>query len=497
MSVDYEITIGMEIHAELATATKMFDGVRNDPFGAAGPNQYAGPLTWGLPGTLPVANRRAIELAIDLGADLGCTIAPFTKWDRKNYFYPDLPKGYQISQYDLPLLAGGAVEFLDREGNVKRIELTRIHLEEDAGKLTHLASPPTLRKSPSDGEHFRSGSGESLIDLNRAGVPLLELVTEPVLHSADDAKRFCQTYQFILQRRGISHADMEKGELRCEANISVRRTKNRGQRLGTKVEVKNLNSFRAVERAITYEVERQSTLIESGESVQPETRGWDDAKQQTYRQRTKETAADYRYFPDPDLPPLTPGTVFDLDAKAKTARPYPHVEAAGTRDQFGVSQDVAHFLTSNILAYQLWTELRSEYPEPTGDQKQVLAQAATMYANIDVVRSLAPSQLLELALLIIEGTISKSQIRDIAIGIASDGLNPKEYIDQHNLAQSLDSSAIETIVDQVLVDNADAVAKIKAGDNTPFSFLVGQVMRAAQGKANPAIVNTLLRSKLS
>lgn len=472
--MDYEVIIGMEIHAELNTETKMFDGVKNDPFAAAEPNVYAGPLTWGLPGTLPVANKRAIELSIDLGSDLGCTIAPFTKWDRKNYFYPDLPKAYQISQYDLPLLSGGAVEFRDANGDIKRIELTRIHLEEDTGKLSHVGS-------------------ESLIDYNRAGVPLLELVTEPVITNADDAKRFCQTYQFILQRRGISHADMEKGEMRCEANISVR---PKGQaEFGTKVEVKNLNSFRAVERAINFEVERQIELIESAELVVQETRGWDDAKQQTYRQRTKETAADYRYFPDPDLPPVTPGTVFDLEAKAKTARPYPHQEASGIREQFSVSADVADLLTSNIGAYQVWAELRSEFPEPSDDERKTLAQAVTMYANIDSVRTLTVPQLLELATLVVDGTISKSQIREVAEGVA-DGSGPKMYVQEHGLAQSSDSDEIEKLIDGVLVSNQDVVAKIKAGDNSPFGFLVGQVMKAAQGKANPGVVNELLRKKL-
>lgn len=474
--MDYEVIIGMEIHAELNTETKMFDGVKNDPFAAAEPNQYAGPLTWGLPGTLPVANKCAIELSIDLGSDLGCTIAPFTKWDRKNYFYPDLPKGYQISQYDLPLLSGGAVEFIGKDGDVRRIELTRIHLEEDTGKLSHVGN-------------------ESLIDFNRAGVPLLELVTEPVITNADDAKRFCQTYQFILQRRGISHADMEKGEMRCEANVSV---KPKGQvEFGTKVEVKNLNSFRAVERAINYEVERQIALIESGESVVQETRGWDDAKQQTYRQRTKETAAEYRYFPDPDLPPVTPGTVFDLATKAKTARPYPHQEAADIKQQYSVSQDVADLLTSNITAYQVWTELRNEFPEPSDEQKQTLAQAITMYANIDTVRSLTVPQLLELAQLVTAGTISKSQIREVADGATKDGSSPQAYVEEHNLAQSSDSSEIETIVDLVISEQTAVVAKFKGGDTNVLGFLVGQVMRAAQGKANPAIVNELLRKKLS
>ncbi len=470
----YSVTIGMEIHAELATATKMFDAVRNDPFTAA-PNQHVGPLTLGLPGTLPVANRRAIEMVVDLGFDLGCTIAEFTKWDRKSYFYPDLPKGYQISQYDLPLLAGGAIEFVGEQGDVKRVALTRLHLEEDTGKLLHTGD-------------------QSLVDFNRAGVPLLELVSEPVLTSAADAKRFCQTYQFILQRRGLSRADMEKGELRCEANISV--ALEHASELGTKVEVKNLNSFRALERAIQHEIERQIDVLESGGTVTQETRGWDEARQSTFVQRVKETAADYRYFPDPDLPPVTPHALFDMAAKAREAKPYPHEEAAELRHEWGLSAGVAELLTSNIEAYGFWAELREEVPEHTIGDRAILNQAATSYANVDVARSLNAPQLLELAALVIDGTISKSQIREVAEGVVQSGLEPKEFVEQKGLAQTSDSGQIEMIVDQVLAANPDAVAKLKAGDQAPFGFLVGAVMRAAQGKANPAVVNQLLRQKL-
>ncbi|MBI4023084.1 Asp-tRNA(Asn)/Glu-tRNA(Gln) amidotransferase subunit GatB [Candidatus Berkelbacteria bacterium] len=475
----------MEVHAELATATKMFDSVTNDPFGAVRPNEHVGPLTYGLPGTLPVANQRAIEMVVDLGFDLGCTMAEFTKWDRKAYFYPDLPKAYQISQYDLPLLVGGAVEFKDSEGTLKRIELTRIHLEEDTGKLVHPTSPSASQ-----------GQAVSLVDYNRAGVPLLELVTEPVLHSADDAKRFCQTFQFILQRRGISRADMEKGEMRCEANVSVRRTEDGGRKLGTKVEVKNLNSFRAVERAIAYEVERQIGVLESGGTVEQETRGWDDAQQQTYVQRRKETAADYRYFPDPDLPPVTPHALFDMAAKAREAKPYPHEEAAELRHDYGLSPAVAELLTSSIEAYGVWAELRGEAPEHSVGERAVLNQAATTYANIDVARKLNAPQLLELAELVIDGTISKSQIREVAAGVIESALEPKEFVARQGLAQTSDRGEIEALINQVLSQNQDAVAKLQAGDPAPFGFLVGRVMRAAGGTANPAVVNQLLREKL-
>lgn len=281
----YEAVIGMEIHAELATKTKMFCSCLNAPFESE-PNANTCPLCLGMPGTLPVMNTQAVEWTVDLGYDLGSTVAEFTKWDRKNYYYPDLPKGYQISQYDLPLLTGGAIEFKDGAGELKKIELTRVHLEEDTGKLLHIRRGE-LGDMDQGKFHHKEYLGEdySLVDYNRAGVPLLELVTEPVIHDAETAKKFCQTYQFILQRRGIARASMEKGEMRCEANISVRPIGSK--EFGTKVEVKNLNSFRVVERAIKYEIERQIDALENGEELVQETRGWDEVKQKTFSQRKR------------------------------------------------------------------------------------------------------------------------------------------------------------------------------------------------------------------
>lgn len=475
MATQYETIIGMEIHAELATRTKMFCSCLNAPFISA-PNTNVCPLCLGMPGTLPVMNRQAVEWTVDLGFDLGATVAEFTKWDRKNYFYPDLPKGYQISQYDLPLLSGGAIEFIDADGQVKRIALTRIHLEEDTGKLVH------------------SGDGSSLVDYNRAGVPLLELVSEPELRSADDAKRFCQTYQFILQRRGLSTADMEKGEMRCEANISVRPVGT--TEFGTKVEVKNLNSFRAMERAITYEVERQIAALEAGEPLYQETRGWDETKQQTYVQRRKETAADYRYFPEPDLPPVTPSSLWDLITKERDAHPYPHEVAAELVHQYQLAQGTAAFFTENAQAYAVWAELVGELPEPTDVQRQQLVQAATMYANIDVSRTLNAPQLIELAGLVVTGTISKSQVREVIEAVAVKGMEPTEVVTELGLGQVSDEGKLSAIVGRVLAANPDPVAKYRAGKIEILGFLVGQVMREAKGKANPSVVNRLLETQL-
>ncbi|MBI4032293.1 Asp-tRNA(Asn)/Glu-tRNA(Gln) amidotransferase subunit GatB [Candidatus Berkelbacteria bacterium] len=474
MTDRYEIIIGMEIHAELATQTKMFCACSNSPFESAA-NTNVCPLCLGLPGTLPVMNKQAVEWTVDLGADVGATIAEFTKWDRKNYMYPDLPKGYQISQYDLPLLSGGAIEFKRADGELVRINLTRIHLEEDTGKLLH------------------SGS-ESLVDYNRSGVPLLELVTEPELHSAEDAKRFCQTYQTMLQRRGIARADMEKGELRCEANISVRKV---GQTdFGTKVEVKNLNSFRSVERAIEYEVKRQIAALESGETITQETRGWDDGLQQTYVMRRKETAADYRYFPEPDLPPVTPAALWDLAAKERAAESYPHEVAGELMHEYGLTAATAELFANDATALAIWAELREELPEHSVGERAVLNQAATMYANVDVARALNVPQLASLARLVIDGTISKSQIREVAEGVLKESVEPKEYVARHDLGQTSDTGALEVILDEVLVAHADVVAKYRAGKVEVFGFLIGQAMRAAHGKANPALINHLLKQKL-
>lgn len=472
--MQYEITIGMEVHAELATKTKMFCGCVNAPFESE-PNTNICPVCLGLPGTLPTMNARAVEWTVDLGADLGASIAPYTKWDRKSYFYPDLPKAYQLSQYDLPLLSGGTIEFRDGTDVVQTVRLTRIHLEEDTAKLIH------------DG-------ARSLVDYNRAGVPLLELVSEPELHTAADAKAFCQTYQLMLQRRGIARADMEKGELRCEANISVRPA---GQSaLGTKVEVKNLNSFRSVERAITYEVERQIAVLESGGIVTQETRGWDDGKQVTFTQRKKETAADYRYFPDPDLPPVTPGTLWDLAAKARNAHAYPHEVARELMHEYGLSEPVATYFATNQEGMAVWAELVSECPGSDAAGMAVLQFATSLYVNTDTARALTVPQLLELATVVVEGKISKSQVREVIAACSEQGLEPSEAIRALGLEQVNDATEIEPIIDAVLIDHADAVAKYRDGKHETYGFLVGQVMKAAQGKANPGVVNEVLRKKL-
>lgn len=470
----YITTIGMEIHAQLATDTKMFCSCRNASFGEE-PNTNICPVCLGLPGALPIANKKAVEFTLDIGADIGATIAEFTKWDRKNYFYPDLPKGYQISQFDLPLLVGGAIEFKNNQGEIVSINLTRIHLEEDTAKSIHPTS-----------------SDYSLIDYNRSSSPLLELVSEPEITNAQDAKKFCETYQLILQRRGIARADMEKGEMRCEANISVR---PEGQNeFGTKVEVKNLNSFRSVERAIEYEVKRQIELIESGGKVEQETRGWNEAKQKTYVQRKKETAADYRYFPEPDLPPATPGAVWNLSQKMQGALPYPHLIATSLVENYGVQAEAAKIISENTETFAFWSTLLEEAPNPDEKQKMALANAIKLYVNMEAAKSLAPNQLLELSRLLDEGKISQSQVPEIVEHCIKNIANPDEAVKALGLGSNSDE--LEKKIEEVLAKNQDAVEKIKAGDQGVIGFLIGQVMAATAGKANPKMIREIILEKL-
>ncbi len=470
----YITTIGMEIHAQLATQTKMFCACRNASFGEE-PNTNICPVCLGLPGALPVANKKAIEFTLDIGADVGANISEFTKWDRKNYFYPDLPKSYQISQFDLPLLLGGAIEFKNDDGTVTHINLTRIHLEEDTAKSIH----------PDEADY-------SLIDYNRSSSPLLELVSEPEITNAKDAKKFCETYQLILQRRGVARADMEKGEMRCEANISVR---PEGQKeFGTKVEIKNLNSFRSVERAIEYEVSRQIDALERGEKINQETRGWNEAKQKTYVQRKKETAADYRYFPEPDLPPATPGSVWNLSRKMQSALPYPYLIADDLVVNYGVQKQASKIISENPETFAFWTALLVELPNPSDEQKKLLANSIKLYVNMEATKDLSPNQLLELSALLDEGKISQSQAPEIIEYCLQNTTNPQEAIAALGLGSNNDELAQK--IDEVLAKNQDAVEKIKAGDQGVIGFLIGQVMGATGGKANPKMVREAILGKL-
>jgi aspartyl-tRNA(Asn)/glutamyl-tRNA(Gln) amidotransferase subunit B len=475
--MQWEIVIGLETHAQLSTVSKIFSGA-STAFGAA-PNTQASAVDLALPGTLPVLNKAAVERAIRFGLAVGATIAPRSIFARKNYFYPDLPKGYQISQYEIPVVQGGSLSFMlgDTE---KTVRLTRAHLEEDAGKSLH--------------EDFEGQSG---IDLNRAGTPLLEIVTEPDMRSAEEAVAYAKKLHALVQWIGICDGNMQEGSFRCDANVSVRRP---GGPLGTRCEIKNLNSFRFMEQAINFEVRRQIELIEDGGTVVQETRLYDPDRDETRAMRSKEDAMDYRYFPDPDLLPLE---ISDL-WKEEVAAVMPLLpEEVRTRfeNEYDLPEKQARVLTSTreIADYFLETV---EGATPTVAQQCANWIAGNLNAklndeDLDVANSkIKAQQLRSLVERIVDGTISGKIAKEVFDAVWAGEGDPDAIIEKRGLKQISDSGEIEKIVDQVLAANAAQVADYKAGKEKAFNSLVGQVMKASKGKANPQQVNTLLKQKL-
>ena len=467
MSIDtnYIPTIGLEIHAELKTNSKLFCGCKNDPF-CKEPNIYTCPVCLGLPGALPVINKQAVIDTIKIGKALGGTIAPITKWDRKHYFYPDLPKGYQISQYDAPLVSGGHIE-LKVENEKLKVKITRIHLEEDTGKLVH-----------------ESGSDTSLVDLNRAGVPLVELVTEPDIHDAKTASEFAKEYQLIIRTLEVSDASMEKGEMRVEVNISLKRIQNvnlkmqnhnsklrieeTDNQLGTKVEIKNLNSFKSVEKAIEYEIKRQTELLEKDEKIVQETRGWSDGRGTTVSQRTKETSADYRYFPEPDLPPIDTGL---LSIPELPLLPY---QIRENLSEEGVRVKDIEIILRNRELFQKIEDLRFKILESNLELK--ISEIATMLVHNPKLKEKSVDELIKIA------ELSPHQRKLALSGKMHD--------------QLISEDEIKSIIEKILQKETQAVVDYKAGKEAVYGFLVGQVMRECQGKADPQIVNRLLKNML-
>ena len=442
----YRATIGLEVHAELMTATKMFCGCRNDPDEKT-PNKNVCAVCLAHPGTLPVINKEEVRKVLMMGTAVGGTLAAdYTEFDRKNYFYPDIPKGYQISQYRFPLVSGGALA---------GVELTRIHLEEDTARSQHVGD-------------------SSLVDYNRAGVPLMELVTEPVIHTAAEAGAFARELQLLLRTLGAGEANMEKGEMRVEANISVSRIENK--ELGIKVEVKNLNSFRSVERAIAYEVERQSKALDAGEAVVQETRGWDEIKGVTFSQRKKESSHDYRYFPDPDLPSLRLGeisTFRDFEMPELPWQQRERLRALG----FLQEQDIEQLLGD--------TQLAGFFAEVTGRvESPALKKSAANYLLNDVagVRKEKPDWLPDIEVFIKALALPSPQAKSsIASGV---------------LVQVVDDSAPPTIAQQVIDANPKVVAEYKAGKGAALQFLVGQGMKVSKGSANPQALREAIQKIL-
>lgn len=457
MSDRYEAVIGLEIHAELKTKSKMFCSCANDPF-TAEPNANVCPICIGFPGTLPVPNKRAVELTLAVGRALQCKPGKVSKFDRKNYFYPDLPKGYQISQYDLPLMVDGNMTV---EGTTVRIR--RVHLEEDTGKNIH-----------------KVGESVSLVDYNRAGVPLIELVTEPDITSPKLALAFAKELQQILRYAGASNADMEKGEMRIEANISTR--KKGSKEFGTKVEVKNLNSFRALEQAIAYELSRQEEILEEGGKITQETRGWSEQKHRTFIQRTKEEAEDYRYFPEPDIPPLAVADWQPEVSELPEERRARYIKEYGLRDK-DADVLVADKALSDLFG-RVVVRIKTMPPK----------SVANWIINEGIRADTNPEDLIALLSKVGAGIITAPKAKEIIKGQKISGT--ARIVLPESAQIIFDHGELATIIDDVLSKNSAAVSDVKIGKIQAVSFLVGQVMVRTKGQANPKVVADLLREKL-
>ena len=470
----YETVIGLECHVQLATASKMFCGCSADYAGAA-PNTHVCPICFGMPGVLPVINRQAVEYTLMVGLALNADIPEATKFDRKNYPYPDLVKGYQISQYDLPLVKGGWVEITGADGQPRRIGLERVHLEEDTGKLTHVQ----------DG---------SLVDFNRSGVPLMEMVTRPDLRSPSEAQAYLHKLRAILRTLGVSRADMEKGQLRCDVNVSLRPAGQ--EQLGTKVEVKNLNSFRAVFRALEHEIERQAQLLDRGERIQQETRGWIEERGLTVTQRTKEEAHDYRYFPEPDLPPLFVERGWLAELRQRLPE-LPDARRARYMQTFGLNAYDAENLSTDSATASFFEATIAAGADAKKAANWIQNDLARLRSDTGQEGQLGASQLAELISLVDAGMVNVSAARQVLEAGFNTGKSPRQLVEELGLGQVSDAGALEEAVRGALEANPAAVADYRSGKGTAINFLKGQVMRATRGKANPAVVEDLLRRHLS
>jgi aspartyl-tRNA(Asn)/glutamyl-tRNA(Gln) amidotransferase subunit B len=488
--MSYKPTIGLEIHVELKTATKMFCRCKNDQGGdlpdnrQEKPNANICPVCTAQPGALPVINKEAVRHILRVGVALDGTIADFTEFDRKNYFYPDIPKGYQISQYKFPLISGGRLNGVD---------ITRIHLEEDTAKSTH------------------SGSvDESYVDFNRSSLPLMELVTEPVIHDGKTASAFAKELQTLLRYLGASEANMEKGQMRIEANISVAKSDlatrdTTSEQLGTKVEVKNLNSFKSVEKAIDFEIARQIKALDGGEKIVQETRGWDENKQTTFSQRLKESSHDYRYFPDPDLPKLflSERPEFSYEAIKKSLPELPWQKRERFTGSFGLkSEDVEVFVQDHSLA-KFFTEVTEEFDLGLETAKAYL-QTAANYVTSDILGLAATTGELvlpeaknyaELIKMVASNEVSSRGAKDILGVMIKEGGEPKHIAEVKGLFQVHDEGAIGAIVDKVIVDNPAVFAEYQGGKEKSLQFLIGQAMKESKGSANPEVLTKLFVEK--
>ncbi len=530
----YKPTIGLEVHAELKTQSKMFCSCKNDP-DEKRPNVNICEVCTAQPGTLPVANEEAIKKVIKTGLALNCKVATESKFDRKNYFYPDLPKGYQISQYDTPLCFDGFLEIHqnksqipnsksqinsnDQNSKFKKIRITRIHLEEDTGSLVH-----------------PDGTDYSLVNLNRAGVPLMELVTEPDITSGQEAKKFAEELQLIFRYLGVSDADMEKGLMRVEVNISLSKSqitnsksqtnpkfKIQNTKLGTKVEIKNLNSFKAVEKSIEYEIKRQTELLENGEKVAQETRGWHDKKGITFSQREKEEAHDYRYFPEPDLPPLRfakgraspapkgqggPPLFYIEDIQSEIPE-LPAQKRARFSGEYGLDEKQIEIFVINKDLSEYYEKVASEFQAWIGEENKKVCKLVANYLISDVQGLLGvqnfieaefkitPENFAEFIKMIYKNEISSKVAKMVLVEMFNTGVDPSTTVEENNWGQMQDSGELEKVIKDVMAKNPKAVADYKSGNKNALQFLSGQVMAATRGTANPQNVQEILKKFLN
>lgn len=475
-SKKYETVIGLEVHLQLDTNSKIFCGCANK-FGEE-PNSLTCPVCLGLPGTLPVLNKKVLEYGIKVGLALDCTINPYIKFDRKNYYYPDLPKAYQISQYDLPVAGNGFLVITDAQNNPKKIRILRAHLEEDAGKLVHESSC-------------------SLVDYNRTGTPLLEIVTEPDLSSAKEAYDYLQNLKLTLQYLNVSDCDMEKGSLRCDANISIR---EKGEtKLGTKTELKNLNSFKAVKTALEYEINRHVKVIDAGERIIQETRLWDESKAMTFSMRSKEEAHDYRYFPEPDLVPFIVEEA-EIEKIKQSIPELPFAKFQRIIEKYNISEYDAGIIIQNIAIADFFEECTKHY----SDTKKIcnwingslLGELNARNTHLNEIK-LTAVEFAGLIKKVDEEVLSNLAAKDVLKFMIDSGRSVDEIIKEKGLAQVSDDSALEKIVEEILAENEKAVSQIKEGKTSAIGFLVGQAMKKTRGKANPKKVGEIIRKKLT
>ncbi|MCL5011065.1 MAG: Asp-tRNA(Asn)/Glu-tRNA(Gln) amidotransferase subunit GatB [Patescibacteria group bacterium] len=505
--MEYETTIGLEIHIELNTRSKMFCSCPNDSSEKT-PNANVCPVCLGYPGTLPVINKTAVMKVIKTGLALNCQIAENSFFERKNYFYPDLAKGYQISQYQTPLCSGGYLDIKTRDENdarnfqAKKIKIERIHLEEDTGSLIH-----------------PQGTDYSLVNFNRSGVPLMELVSEPDIHSSQEAREFIKELQLILRYLNVSAADMEKGEMRAEVNISLRPQTDKSQKLGTKVEIKNLNSIKAVEKSIDYEIKRQAEILQKGEKIAQETRGWHDAKEITFSQREKESAHDYRYFPEPDLPPLKISREIINEIKSEIGE-LPGQKRVRLNDEYGLAEkeielfvnqrDLGEYFEKVVSELKIWEKEKERNLTP--EHWQQLVKLASNYIATDLQALLkekgiavfdegkfkiSPENFAEFLTLLFSGEIS-SKIAKMVMGeMFHKGRDPSRIIEENNWQMVSNESEISSIVKKIIKENPKATDDLKKGKKTSLQFLIGQAMAKTKGKANPDVLKNLIEKEIS